>query len=202
MPVSSSSLRFIRLITYALIIIALGALAYFAFKPGSNGLFEANSYVGGPFTLVSDEGKDVTQDDFADKPKVMFFGFTYCPDICPTTLYEMADYIERLGPRAQNLHYMFITVDPERDTPEVLRGYVDDFSPHITGLTGTPLQISNMLKAYRVYAKKVPMNDTYLMDHTATVYLMDKNNKLVGTIAYGEDDETAMQKLTALAGGE
>jgi protein SCO1/2 len=165
----------------------------------ASGLIEPLAAIGGPFELVSGTGETVTDKTFSGKPTLMFFGFTYCPDVCPTTLSELQGWMEALGPDADKLNYAFVTVDPERDTPDVMRDYVWAFDKRITPLTGSREQIDAMLKAYRVYAKRVELDDgDYTMDHSASVYLMNADNKFVGTIAYGEAEENALQKLRRL----
>ncbi|MBN9669236.1 SCO family protein [Roseibium aggregatum] len=165
----------------------------------SGGLIEPLAAIGGPFELVNGSGETVTEKTFAGKPTLMFFGFTYCPDVCPTTLAEMQGWMEALGEDADKLNYAYVTVDPERDTPDVMRDYVWAFDKRIQPLTGTREQIDVILKAYRVYARKVPLDDgDYTMDHSAAVYLMNADHKFVGTIAYGEAEETALKKLRRL----
>ena len=138
------------------------------------------SSVGGPFNLTDQTGRAVTDQDFKGKPFVVFFGFTNCPDICPTTLFELSEVFERLGPDAEKIRALFVSVDPERDTPVKLKDYLSSFHPRISGLTGTSEQILAIEKEYRVYAKKVPLKDgDYTMDHTAVVYLMDKNGRFI-----------------------
>jgi protein SCO1 len=138
------------------------------------------SGVGGPFRLIDQNGRAVTDRDFKGEPFLVFFGFTYCPDICPTTLFEMSEVLKRLGPDADKTAALFITVDPERDTPDKMKDYVSSFHPRIFGLTGTLEEIALVEKEYRVYAKKVPLKDgDYTMDHTAVVYLMDKDGRFV-----------------------
>jgi protein SCO1/2 len=111
---------------------------------------------------------------------LVFFGFTHCPDICPTTLFEISQVMHTLGPDADRTGALFITVDPERDTPTVIKDYLSNFDPHLRGLTGDQASINAVLRAYRVYAKKVPLdNGDYTMDHTAVVYLMDKDGHFV-----------------------
>lgn len=165
----------------------------------SGALIEPLASIGGPFELVNARGDTVTDKTFSGKPTVMFFGFTFCPDVCPTTLSELQGWMEVLGDDAAKLNYAFVTVDPERDTSDVMRDYVWAFDERIEALTGSREQIDAMLKAYRVYAKRVPLDDgDYTMDHSAAVYLMNSDNKFVGTIAYGEAEETALQKLRRL----
>ncbi len=136
--------------------------------------------IGGAFQLVDQDGQSVTQESFAGLPTLVFFGFTHCPDICPTTLFELSQLFEELGPDARKTQALFITVDPERDTPEALKSYLGSFHPSIQGLTGTPEQVAAVIKAYRAYAKKVPTQDgDYTMDHTAIVYLMGKDGAFI-----------------------
>jgi len=141
---------------------------------------QAAAAVGGPFHLEDQNGKPVSDADMKGRPFLVFFGFTHCPDICPTTLFEMSQIMRALGPDADRTGALFITVDPERDTPAVMKDYLSNFDPHLRGLTGDQASIEAAVKAYRVYAKKVPLeNGDYTMDHTAVVYLMDKDGHFV-----------------------
>jgi protein SCO1/2 len=141
---------------------------------------QAVASVGGPFQLQDQNGNAVTDGDMKGKPFLVFFGFTHCPDICPTTLFDMSQLMKELGPDAERTGALFITVDPERDTPKVMKDYLSNFDPHVRGLTGDRAAVDAAIKAYRVYAKKVPLeNGDYTMDHTALVYLMDKNGRFV-----------------------
>lgn len=136
--------------------------------------------IGGPFQLVDQNGKPFSDQDMKGKPYLVFFGFTHCPDICPTTLFEMSQLMRKLGPDADRTGALFITVDPGRDTPAVLKDYLASFDPHLRGLTGDQAAIDQAVKDYRVYAKKVPLQGgDYTMDHTAIVYLMDKDGQFV-----------------------
>lgn len=138
------------------------------------------SAVGGPFRLLDQSGRAVTEADFKGKPFLVFFGFTHCPDICPTTLFEISEVLRRLGPDAGKTAALFITVDPERDTPEKLKDYLSSFHARVVGLTGAPAEVGEALKVYRVYAKKVPLaGGGYTMDHSTVVYLMDKDGRFV-----------------------
>ena len=136
--------------------------------------------IGGPFKLVDQNGQVVTDQDLKGRPFLVFFGFTHCPDVCPTTLFEVSEIFRALGPDADRTRALFITVDPERDTPAVMKDYLSSFDPHLSGLTGGPAEIAAVAKAYRVYFKKVPLDQgDYTMDHTAIVYLMDKTGRFV-----------------------
>jgi protein SCO1/2 len=146
----------------------------------SSPIGQAVAGVGGPFHLEDQNGKAVSDADMKGKPFLVFFGFTHCPDICPTTLFDMSQLMQALGPDAARTGALFITVDPERDTPAVMKDYLSNFDPHLRGLTGDQASISAATRAYRVYAKKVPLeNGDYTMDHTAVVYLMDKDGRFV-----------------------
>lgn len=136
--------------------------------------------IGGPFRLTDQDGRTVTEQDLKGRPFLVFFGFTYCPDICPTTLFEVSEVLRSLGPDADRVRALFITVDPERDTVSAMKSYVSNFDPHLIGLTGDPAEIAKVAKEYRVYYKKVPLQEgSYTMDHTALVYLMDKDGRFV-----------------------
>jgi protein SCO1/2 len=136
--------------------------------------------VGGPFTLTDQDGKPISDRDLKGRPFLVFFGFTHCPDICPTTLFEMSEVFRALGPEQKDVRALFITVDPERDTPPVLKDYLSSFDPRVIGVTGDPAAIAAVERSYRVYAKKVPLEGgNYTMDHTALVYLMDKDGRFV-----------------------
>ena len=155
--------------------------------------------IGGPFTLVDDTGATVTEKTLAGKPYAMYFGYTFCPDVCPTTLFDLSRWIKKLGPDADKLNYVFVTVDPERDTVKSMHAYVSSFDKHIRGYTGTPAEIAQIAKEYRVYYKKVPTDDGgYTMDHSAIIYLMGPDNKFVTVIPYQENDASALAKLTNL----
>lgn len=136
--------------------------------------------IGGAFRLVDQNGAPFTAADMEGKPYLVFFGYTHCPDVCPTTLFEMSQLFHSLGPKADRVGALFITVDPERDTAPVLKQYLASFDPHLRALTGPPQAVDVAIKDYRVYAKKVPAaGGDYSMDHSAIVYLMDKDGHFV-----------------------
>ena len=156
--------------------------------------------IGGPFTLVDDTGAQVSEADLKGKPTVMYFGYTFCPEVCPTTLTDLAQWMQMIGQDADRLNYVFVTVDPERDTPKVMHDYVSAFDPRIRGLTGTSEQIAKVAKEYGVYYKRIPTSDGgYVMDHSAVLYMMDPNVRFVGVIPYQEDTAKAVAKLKKLA---
>jgi protein SCO1 len=155
--------------------------------------------IGGPFTLVDDTGAQVSEAVLKGKPTVMYFGYTFCPEICPTTLTELAQWMQILGPDADKLNYVFVTVDPERDTPKVMHDYVTAFDARIRGFTGTPDQIAKVTREYRVYYKRTPTSDGgYAIDHTAGLYLVDPTVRFFGLIPYQEKTDVAVAKLRRL----
>ncbi len=198
-----TQLRALRWALWSAVVVAalgLGGLwAWQSWGPTVTAAVEGEPLVGGPFELVDGRGRTVTHEDFEGRPFALFFGFTHCPDICPTSLWEMSQWIEALGPAAREMRFAFVTVDPERDTPAVVRDYVGAFSDHIIPLTGTPAQVAQVVDAYRAYAQKVPLEDGgYTMDHSAFVYLMDEHGRYQAHITYGEATDRALAKLRAL----
>jgi protein SCO1/2 len=152
--------------------------------------------VGGPFELVDQDGKRVTDRELKGRPYLLFFGFTHCPEICPSTLFEISEVMRALGKDADRTRALFITVDPERDTPPVLKDYLSNFDRHLSGLTGDAAAIGAVTKAYRAYYKKVPLPEGgYTMDHTAIVYLMDKEGHFVSSFKLDRPVETAAAEL-------
>jgi len=136
--------------------------------------------IGGPFQLTDQSGQAVTDKDMQGRPTLIFFGFTHCPDVCPTSLFEISEVLRAMGPDADRVNAYFISVDPERDTADAMKEYLSSFDPHLKGLSGPPQDLAKVISEYRVYAKKVPLKDgDYTMDHTALVYLMDREGKFV-----------------------
>jgi protein SCO1/2 len=152
--------------------------------------------IGGPFRLIDEDGRTVTEQDLKGRPFLVFFGFTHCPDVCPTTLSDISEVMGKLGPDADRVGALFITVDPERDTPDKLKDYLANFDPHLKGLTGDPAAIAAVAKSYRVYMKKVPLDSgDYTMDHTALVYLMDKQGRFLAPFNLKRRPEDAAADL-------
>jgi protein SCO1/2 len=150
--------------------------------------------------LVDQRGAPITEAAFRGQPSVVFFGFTHCPEVCPTTLFELSGWLKTLGDDGKTLHAYFVSVDPERDTPAVMNAYVSNFSDRITGITGDPDKVHAMAKSFGIYWKKVDTGDgDYTMDHTASVLLLNARGDFAGTIAYGESASTAVEKLKRLA---
>jgi protein SCO1 len=162
------------------------------FRSGGPGV----SAIGGPFALTDQDGKPITDRDFKGEPLLVFFGYTHCPDVCPTTLFEISEVLRALGPDADRVHALYITVDPERDTPAVMKDYLSSFDPHLRGASGDRKAIEAAEKAYRAFAQKVPgENGDYSMDHTALVYLMDKQGRFVAPFSLKRRPEEAAADL-------
>jgi protein SCO1 len=177
------------------LVISLGAILIASGRLGTASGPQAAA-IGGPFRLIDQNGRSVTEQDLKGEPSLVFFGFTHCPDICPTTLFDMSEVMHALGPDADRAHAVFITVDPERDTQAALKDYLSSFDPHLFGLTGDLDAITAVAKEYRVYFKKVPLdNGDYTMDHTAIVYLMDKQGRFVSPFSLKRPPEASAAEL-------
>jgi protein SCO1 len=152
--------------------------------------------IGGPFSLTDQNGRTVTDRDLRGRPFLVFFGFTHCPDVCPTSLFEISEVLRAMGSDADRVNAYFISVDPERDNVAAVKDYLSSFDPHLKGLTGDPLAIAKVASEYRVYAKKVLLKDgDYTMDHTALVYLMDRDGKFVAPFNLKRTPEEAATDL-------
>jgi protein SCO1/2 len=163
---------------------------------GSSPIAQQIAAIGGPFKLTDQNGREVTDGELKGKPFLVFFGFTHCPDVCPTTLFEVSEILRALGPDADRTGALFITVDPERDTPAAMKDYLSSFDSHLIGLTGDPAAVAAVAKAYRVYYKKVPLEQGgYTMDHTAIVYLMDKEGRFLSPFSLKRPAEAAAADL-------
>lgn len=198
-----------KLIVVAVFSLVVGGLAAFLLHPetrtwmtqGGNVTTTGKALIGGPFTLVDHTGKSVTEKDYEGRYKLVFFGFRNCPDICPSALQSMAAALEAIGAKALRVVPLFITLDPERDTPERLAEYVASFHPKLVGLSGTLEQVQAAAKAYRVYFKK---NETgqgpgnYTLDHTSIIYLMDPKGEFVLPFAHGTTADRMAERLRAV----
>ena len=177
------------------LVLVFGAIIHISGRSPS-AIGPAIAAVGGPFHLEDQNGQPVSDEDMKGRPFLVFFGFTHCPEICPTTLFEISEVIRELGKDADRIGALFITVDPERDTPAALKDYLSSFDPHLRGLTGDPAAVNAAIKAYRVYAKKIPLEGgDYTMDHTAVVYLMDKDGRFVAPFNLKRTPEAAAAEL-------
>jgi protein SCO1/2 len=209
---SSGSAKPFNGITIAFAIAGLLVVAYFAgrhyFAPAGHemraGVASGAARIGGPFSLVDDEGKPVTDADFRGRYMLVYFGFTYCPDVCPTSLNRNMQALDRLDEaQAEKVQPILISVDPERDTPEHMKEYVGHFGPDLRGLTGTPEQVAAAAKAYGVYYAKVPNVDdpqNYLVDHTSITYLMGPDGKFVQHFRHDLPPEEMAEQLRKLLG--
>lgn len=199
-------MRNIRIVLWAVVLVLAGVVSWLTIEMTKTRNEMVETAYGVPFQLTAQNGQPITEKAFQGKPTALFFGFTHCPEVCPTTLFELNGWMEKVDPAGDKLQAYFVSVDPERDTPEIMQQYVSNVSKRITGITGPADKISETLKGYRIYAKKVPVdekdpNGDYTMDHTASVILLDANGRFSGTIAYGENPEVAEQKLQNLLKG-
>jgi protein SCO1/2 len=163
---------------------------------------EPGAPLGGAFSLVDQNGAPVTEQIFRGKPSVTLFGFTHCPDVCPTGLTQMALWAEELGIDAEKLRFVFVTVDPERDTAPALHEYLSAFDAPVVGVTGDPASVAAMTKDYKIFSRKVPLDGgDYTMDHTASMILQDADGNFVGTVDPEESREAALAKIRRLVAG-
>jgi protein SCO1/2 len=157
------------------------------------------SAIGGPFRLVDQDGKTVTDADLKGKWSLIYFGYTHCPDACPTALNDIAIALDELGPKRAAVRPVFITVDPERDTPEVLKAYVTAFDTPILALTGTPEEVAQAAKGYRVYYAKHPeAGGDYSMDHSSVIYVMDPEGRFTASFTHQSSPEEIAERLKKL----
>lgn len=193
------SLRVLRIVLWALVLVA-GAGAASLFLSARNAPIDAGPAVyATPFTLIDQDGNEVTEADFLGKPSAWFYGFTHCPDVCPTTLSEMSALLEALGPDADRLQAVFVSIDPERDDVFTMKDYVEYFDDRIVGLTGSLENVSAMAKARYIFFEKVPLEGgDYTMEHSASVHLADAGGSFFGTLDGEEPFDTRLQKLRRL----
>jgi protein SCO1/2 len=194
---SSANWRWLRIGLWVAVAAAVAALLFSI--QGANRKVADTSYAamfGGPFTLTDTQGRTVTEASLKGRPYAIFFGFTRCPEVCPTTLSSLTRLHQALGKEADRLRIVFVSVDPGNDTPTRLGTYLAAFPVPVTGLTGTPAQLAQIEKGYAVYVKKVPLEGgEYTIDHTASVYLMDAQGRFVSTLGY---DDSESRKLDIL----
>lgn len=196
------NLRNFRIVLWALVaVVALGATALYLFRPPARPL----GVTGQEFALNSTKGGAFTQEELKGTPSLVFFGFTFCPDVCPTTLAEATAIRSELGLTPEQLRIIFVTVDPERDTLAMVKDYVEGFDPSIIGLVGSSLeQTENAKKAFGVFSEKVenePGDPYYLVNHTALTFLIDANGQFKSTVSYEESKDTALAKVKRLVEG-
>lgn len=175
----------------AIFFCVLIGILFFTFKDEPR-----NSKFNTAFSLVNDEGQSVDQSIFKGNPSLVYFGYTHCPEVCPTTLFEVAGYLKELGEDGASIKSYLFTVDPERDTPEIMNSYVTAFSDRITGVTGTPEEMKRVIAGWRAFAEKVPnKSGGYSMSHTMDLFLIGSDGRLKGLIPYGADPGEAVRKI-------
>ncbi len=194
--------RLFRICVWGAVVLLAGFLLVSTMLPEPQAPAEASTgtaRVGGPFTLTSHEGERIDNQSLVGRPYLVFFGFTHCPEICPTTLFELTDLMSELGAEADKFEVLFITVDPERDTRALLASYMTSFDSRITALRGSAEETEIALKAFSAYAKKVPLEgEQYTMDHTTGVYLIRGDGSFGGILDMHEPRETRLQKVRRL----
>ena len=194
-----STLARIRLVAWTLVLLALAATLWFAVIAPRFDRSIQSTLGRGDYRLETTDGGDFSEASLQGAPSAVFFGYAHCPDVCPTTLGDIASWKQELGPQAAGLKVYFVTVDPERDTVAMLRDYLS-WAEGVTGVTGSRAEVDKALKDFRIFARKVGEGDSYTMDHTAYVMLFGRDGRFVQTIAYQEPLETALPKLRALLG--
>ena len=193
----NKTLRNFRIVLWVLVAVAaIGATALYTFRPPQRPL----GITGQEFALASTKGGTFTQNDLRGEPSLIFFGYTFCPDVSPTTMAETTAWRAQLGLSADDLRIIFVTVDPERDTPEMVKDYVEGFDPTVIGLVGDVEETENAKAAFGVFSEKSGDVDSefYLVDHTALTFLIDRNGSFQGTISYQEASDTALAKIRRL----
>jgi protein SCO1/2 len=190
-------------IVFVIMATILGGLSFWLWQEASRQRSAmADAPFGVPFQLVAQDGKPVSEQAFRGKPTALFFGYTHCPEICPTTVYELSGWMNTVDPGKKALQAYFVTIDPERDTPDVLGTFLSNATDRIIGISGDPKKVEDMARGFKVYFKKVPSSSgdptDYTMDHTASVFLLDSLGRFSGTISYGESADVAVEKLKNL----
>ena len=196
----------LRLILWGLVAMAAAALVFLLVRPAPELPAPRTTEmplasIGGPFTLVGSDGKPFASSRLAGQPFAIFFGFTHCPDVCPTTLARLTKLRRQMGQGDAAFRIVFVSVDPERDGPAEVGAYAKLFDTPVIGLTGTPAQVEQVKKAYAVFSAKAPgAGGAYSVDHTATVFLMNRAGQFVATLAPEESDAVALAKLRRITG--
>jgi len=156
--------------------------------------------IGSPFSLIDHRGMVITEQDFLGHPSTLFFGFTHCPEVCPTTMSKLSMLLDELGTKGDQIKVYFVTLDPERDTPEVLMNYLSAFNERFIAITGNTNDVESLAKSWKVYWKRTKTSDgSYTLDHTASVLLLNSKSNFVGTIGWKEEEAVALEKLKRLA---
>lgn len=197
---TNTTLRNFRIVLWALVVVAaIGATALYFLRPPQRPL----GVTGQDFALASTQGGTFAEADLVGTPSLIFFGYTFCPDVCPTTLAETTAWRSQLGLDADDLRIIFVTVDPERDTADMVKDYVEGFDPSVIGLVGSVDETERAKAAFGVFSEKSGdvESEFYLVDHTALTFMIDADGRFDGTIAYGESGDTARAKIEKLIKG-
>jgi len=196
-----NALRLVRYVSWGAIAVITAALLYVLLNPKQSEQGTGVASIGGPFRLAAHDGRMVSDADLKGKPFALFFGFTHCPDVCPTSMLEITNDMNALGAAAKDFRVYFVTVDPARDTAALLKEYVGSFDARITGLIPKDeAELAAMARTYRAIYRKVDTPSGYTMDHTASIYLMDEKGQFWGTLDSKETPQTRQAKLKRLLG--
>jgi protein SCO1/2 len=196
-------MKTVRIVLFALAAVMAGLFFWLWTQVNGEGVALSDKPFGVPFSLTRQDGAPITEQAFRGKPTALFFGFTNCPEICPTTVYELSGWMNKVDPKKDQLQAYFVSIDPDRDTPQALGTYLSNVTDRIVGISGDPSKVEAMARGFKVYFKKVPTDPAkpggeYTMDHTASVFLLDRQGRFTGTIAYGENPDVAEKKLENL----
>lgn len=199
-------MRTVRIVLWVAVAVMAGILGWLTYDVTRSKQQITEGPFGVPFQLVAQNGQPITEKAFQQKPTALFFGFTHCPEVCPTTLFELNGWLHKVDPKGDKINAYFVTVDPERDPPALLKDYISNVTDRVVGISGDPNKVAEVIKGFRVYARKVPVDEKkpdgdYTMDHTASVFLLNSGGRFSGTIAYGENPDTAIKKLENLIKG-
>ena len=181
--------------------IGLTLVYLFFFELPENKISSTKEFtIGSPFSLIDHRGRVITEQDFVGHPSALFFGFTHCPEVCPTTMSKLSMLLDELGTKAKKIKVYFVTLDPERDTPEVLMDFLSAFNERFIAITGNINDVESLAKSWKVYWKRTETSDGgYTLDHTASVLLLNSNSNFVGTIGWKEEEAVVLEKLKRLA---
>ena len=196
-------MKTVRIVLFVLAAVMAGLFVWLWTQMNNGETALSDTPFGVPFSLTRQDGAPISEQAFRGKPTALFFGFTNCPEVCPTTVYELSGWMNKVDPDKTKLQAYFISIDPERDTPAALKTYLTNVTDRIVGISGDPAKVEDMARGFKVYFKKVPSdpakpNGDYTMDHAASVYLLDRQGRFSGTIAYGENPDVAEKKLANL----
>lgn len=196
-------MKAVRIVLIVLAAVMVGLFFWLWNQVNTEATALSNEPWGVPFSLTRQDGAPITEQAFRGKPTALFFGFTNCPEICPTTVYELSGWMNKVDPGKGKLQAYFVSIDPDRDTPAALNTYLSNASNRIIGISGDPEKVKAMARGFKVYFKKVPTdpnqpNGEYTMDHTASIFLLDRKGRFSGTITYGENPDVAEKKLENL----